>query len=237
VKKIADARARLLGPTIGRWGQLQEWLEDRDDPDDHHRHTSHLVGVYPGHHISATRTPELARAAEVSLRARSDTGDSRRSWTWPWRCALWARLRTTDCHRMLDGYVACSLLPNLIATHPPLQLDGSYGITAGIAEMLLQSHAGELDLLPGVDRALWPSGSFRGLRGRGGFEVSLVWGHGKLESAELLSRRGGTVELRSTPLPVRAEGEGGAVTALTRTQQGTVTLRTQPGARYRLRFD
>jgi alpha-L-fucosidase 2 len=236
VKRVADARARLLGPKIGRWGQLQEWVEDRDDSDDHHRHTSHLVGVYPGHHISASRTPELAKAAEVSLRARSDTGDSRRSWTWPWRCALWARLRSTDCHRMLDGYVAHNLLPNLMATHPPLQLDGSYGISAGIAEMLLQSHAGELALLPGVDRALWPSGSFRGLRGRGGFEVSLAWKDGTLEGGEIVSRRGGLLELRSDPPPVSVESDSGTELAATRTPRGTVTLRTQPGARYRLRF-
>jgi alpha-L-fucosidase 2 len=237
VRRIADARSRLLGPKVGRWGQLMEWVEDRDDPDDHHRHTSHLVGVYPGHHVSAARTPELAKAAEVSLRARSDTGDSRRSWTWPWRCALWARLRTPDCHRMLDGYVTHNLLPNLIATHPPLQLDGSYGITAGIAEMLLQSHAGEVDLLPGVDLTRWPSGSFRGLRARGGFEVSLSWKDGKLASVELLSTRGGPLELRSSPLPARVEDEGGATVPLRRTVRSTVSFGTKRDARYRLRFD
>lgn len=235
VEKISGARSRLLGPRIGRWGQLQEWVEDRDEPDDHHRHTSHLVGVYPGRHISASRTPELARAAEVSLRARSETGDSRRSWTWPWRCALWARLRATDGHRMLDGYVTHSLLPNLIATHPPLQLDGSYGITAAIAEMLLQSHAGELDLLPGVDLARWPSGSFRGLRARGGFHVSLAWKDGRLESGEVLSHRGGEVELRSRPLPSSVDIDGTPI-AVVRTPRETVTFGTTAGARYRLRF-
>jgi alpha-L-fucosidase 2 len=237
VRRIADARSRLLGPKIGRWGQLMEWMEDRDDPDDHHRHTSHLVGVYPGHHISTARTPELAKAAEVSLRARSETGDSRRSWTWPWRCALWARLRTPDCHRMLDGYVAYNLLPNLIATHPPLQLDGSFGLTAGIAEMLLQSHAGEVDLLPGVDRSLWPSGSFRGLRARGGFELAVAWKDGRLASAELLSTRGGPVELRATPLPSRVDGEDGAAVPLRHTVRSTVSFGTKRGMRYRLRFE
>jgi alpha-L-fucosidase 2 len=236
-RRIADARSRLLGPQIGRWGQLMEWAEDRDERDDNHRHTSHLVGVYPGHHVSVARTPELAHAAEVSLRARNETGDSRRSWTWPWRCALWARLRTPDGHQMLDGYVQHSLLPNLIATHPPLQLDGSYGITAAIAEMLLQSHAGEVDLLPGVDRSRWPSGSFRGLRARGGFEVSLSWRDGTLTTAELLSTRGGPVELRSTPLPARAEDEGGAPVPLRRTVRDTVSLGTKRGGRYRLAFD
>lgn len=237
VRRIADARSRLLGPKVGRWGQLMEWTEDRDDPDDHHRHTSHLVGVYPGHHVSVARTPELAKAAEVSLRARSDTGDSRRSWTWPWRCALWARLRTPDCHRMLDGYVTYNLLPNLIATHPPLQLDGSFGITAGIAEMLLQSHAGEVDLLPGVDRGRWPSGSFRGLRARGGLEVTVAWRDGKLVSGELLSTRGGPVEVRSTPLPKRVEDESGSAVPLRTTVRSTVSFGTRRGGRYRLRFD
>lgn len=237
VRRIADARSRLLGPKVGRWGQLMEWSEDRDDPDDHHRHTSHLIGVYPGHHVTVARTPALAKAAEVSLRARSDTGDSRRSWTWPWRCALWARLRTPDSHRMLDGYVMHSVLPNLLATHPPLQLDGSYGITAGICEMLLQSHAGEVDLLPGVDRVAWPAGSFRGLRARGGFEVSAAWKDGTLESAELVSTRGGPIELRSTPLPKRVEDEAGSAVALRSTVRGTVSFGTKRNARYRLRFD
>src|SRR5690606_30479057 len=110
VQQVAAAQPRLLGPQVGRWGQLQEWSVDRDDPKDQHRHTSHLIGVYPGRQISVSRTPEWARAATVSLKSRGDTGDSRRSWTWPWRCALWSRLGASDCHRMIDGLIQHNLL-------------------------------------------------------------------------------------------------------------------------------
>jgi len=236
VLRIAEARERLLLPGIGRFGQLKEWTLDRDDPDDHHRHTSHLVGVFPGRSISVRGTPELAKAAEVSLRARSDTGDSRRSWTWPWRAAIWARLGTKDGHRMLDGYVAHNLLPNLIATHPPLQLDGSYGISAGIAEMLLQSHAGELHLLPGVDLSLWPTGSFRGLRARGGFEVSARWHERKIAGVEILSTLGGPVEVRSEPLPVRVVDDQGAPLGAAKAPGGTLRFDTESARRYRLEY-
>jgi len=236
VTRIAEARERLLMPGIGRFGQLKEWVEDRDDPEDHHRHTSHLVGVFPGRSISVRQTPALAKAAEVSLRARSDTGDSRRSWTWPWRAAIWARLGTKDAHRMLDGYVAYNLLPNLIATHPPLQLDGSYGISAGIAEMLLQSHAGELHLLPGVDREVWPTGSFRGLRARGGFEVSARWQDRMLAEVEIVSTLGGPVEVRSEPLPARVVDDKGAPLRTTKVPGGTLRFSTESTRRYRLEY-
>jgi alpha-L-fucosidase 2 len=236
MQRVADAKERLVMPAIGRWGQLQEWVDDRDDPDDHHRHTSHLVGVFPGRSISVTRTPALAKAAEVSLRARSDTGDSRRSWTWPWRCALWARLGMPDGHRMLDGYVTHNLLPSLIATHPPLQLDGSYGITAGIAEMLVQSHAGEIQLIPGVDFAVWPSGSFRGLRARGGFTIGARWQAGRLVAAEIESDLDRTVEIRSSPLPARVLGENGAAVRTAEKAGGTLEFATMKNGRYRLEF-
>ena len=189
--KIAGMRDRLDGPRIGRWGQLQEWREDRDDPDDRHRHTSHLFALYPGRQISPRRTPELAQAAMVSLEARGETGDSRRSWTWPWRCAMWARLqRPEKAHHMIVGLLHYNTLPNLITTHPPLQLDGSFGITAGICEMLLQSHAGEVQLLPACPQA-WPDGHFSGLRARGGFVVEAAWRGQRVTKATILSQRGG----------------------------------------------
>jgi alpha-L-fucosidase 2 len=236
VTRVKSARDKLYPPKVGRWGQLQEWIEDRDDPADHHRHTSHLIGVFPGRHISVTETPEWAKAAEVSLRARGDTGDSRRSWTWPWRAALWARLGQTDGHRMIDGLIAHNLLPNLITTHPPLQLDGNFGITAAIAEMLMQSHAGEISLLPGVDRAVWPNGAFRGLRARGGFEVSARWADGDLVSAEIIARSGGPVSLRSKRAVRAVSGPNGAVT-VARSARGTFQFETQTGEHYRVDFE
>ncbi|MGD0093824.1 MAG: glycoside hydrolase N-terminal domain-containing protein [Planctomycetota bacterium] len=119
---LAKLRDRLLGPKIGRWGQLQEWVADRDDPKDQHRHTSHLFAVYPGKQISMTKTPDFAKAAKISLEARGESGDSRRSWTWPWRCAMWARFREGEkAHHMIEGLLKYNTLPNLLANHPPMQ--------------------------------------------------------------------------------------------------------------------
>jgi alpha-L-fucosidase 2 len=181
---------RLVGPRVGKWGQLQEWMEDRDDPKDDHRHTSHLFAVYPGRQISPAETPEFAKAAAVSLEARGETGDARSSWTWPWRCAIWARLGQGDkAAHMIDGLIQYNLLPNMIATHPPLQLDGSFGIVAGMCEMLVQSHAGQIQLLPALPAA-WPNGSVTGLRARGGFEVGIEWKDGRLVAATVKSLTG-----------------------------------------------
>lgn len=194
--RVADLRRRLLGPKIGKWGQLQEWVEDRDDPNDRHRHTSHLFAVYPGRQISVAQTPELAQAAEVSLKARGETGDSRRSWTWPWRCGIWARLQNGEmAHHMIEGLLTYNILPNLLGNHPPLQLDGSFGITAGICEMLVQSHAGEIHLLPALPKA-WPNGSAQGLRARGGLEVEITWKDGRATSAKLKATVAGRHKIR-----------------------------------------
>jgi alpha-L-fucosidase 2 len=188
--KIKSMQQRLLGPKIGRWGQLQEWVQDRDNPKDGHRHTSHLFAVYPGHQISLEKTPELAKAAAISLEARGETGDSRRSWTWPWRCALWARLgNAAKCHHMIYGLLKYNTMNNLITTHRPLQLDGSFGITGGICEMLLQSHTGTIALMPAIPKE-WSNGSAIGLKARGGFSVNQTWQDGKLTTAIIVSQAG-----------------------------------------------
>lgn len=195
-ERIADMRERLDGPRIGKWGQLQEWIEDRDDPKDQHRHTSHLFAVYPGRQISIAKTPKLAKAAAISLKARGESGDSRRSWTWPWRCALWARLQQGEqSHRMIKGLLKYNMLDNFITTHPPLQLDGSFGITAGMCEMLVQSHAGEIHLLPAIPTA-WTDGSVKGLVARGGYEVDITWADGKLTKATIHSMQGNDCIIR-----------------------------------------
>ncbi len=202
--QLKERIKRLPPMQIGKWGQLQEWMHDWDNPKDNHRHVSHLYGLYPSNQISPYRHPKLFEAAKTSLVAR---GDESTGWSMGWKVNLWARL--------LDGNHALKLIqdqltpsiqpeggqkggtyPNLFDAHPPFQIDGNFGCTAGIAEMLVQSHDGAIHVLPALPDA-WQKGSISGIKARGGFELDVKWEDSKPGEVAIRSSQGGNCRIRS----------------------------------------
>jgi alpha-L-fucosidase 2 len=236
-RQVIAARRRLPPLRIGKYGQLQEWAEDYDEPDPGHRHISHLFALHPGNRITPRGTPELAAAARISLERRLTHGGGHTGWSRAWIINYWARLEDAEkAHENVTALLARSTLPNLLDTHPPFQIDGNFGGTAGVAEMLLQSHAGEIHLLPALPRA-WPHGRFRGLRARGGVQGSLTWLDGRATAGELKATASGRHRVRPPRGQRIASVRVGDQPVTTETdQEGVVTLSMRNGMTYTLAF-
>lgn len=231
--RLRETLDRLPAMKIGRHGQIQEWTEDYDEPEPGHRHMSHLFALHPGDQITPRGTPEFAEAARRVLERRLEHGGGHTGWSRAWIVNFYARLGDgASAYEHLHALLAHSTNPNLLDTHPPFQIDGNFGGTAGIAEMLLQSHAGEVHLLPALPPA-WPTGRVGGLRARGGFEVDIAWCDGRLTEARVRASRGGECRVRC---------DGGVVVSLnaspvehTRPDGETLVFQARAGHEYRLR--
>ena len=232
-RRLREAAGRLPETRIGKHGQIQEWAEDYDEPEPGHRHMSHLFALHPGDEITPGGTPRLAAAARRVLERRLEHGGGQSGWSRAWIINFYARLGDGEAaYEHLQALLARSTNPNLLDSHPPFQIDGNFGGAAGIAEMLLQSHAGKVHLLPALPNA-WLTGRVRGLRARGGFEVDIAWAEGRLADASVRATRDGECRVRSdAALTVDLNG---APVEHTSDDDGVVAFRARAGHTYRLR--
>jgi alpha-L-fucosidase 2 len=236
VEVLKEKRSRIAPNQVGQHGQLQEWLEDRDDPENQHRHVSHLWGLHPGSEIHPTTTPELAEACKVSLAHRGDGGTG---WSRAWKINFWARLLDGDhSYLLLKNMMVPAgsestgprkrggLYDNLFDAHPPFQIDGNFGVTSGVTEMLLQSHLrneeGDYfqDILPALPSKL-STGKISGIKGRGGFEISISWEQGELLELNVKSLLGKKLILRYSGALTKMETTKGEDYTFTSTDFGS----------------
>jgi len=240
--RLTEALGKLPPHQVGRHGQLQEWIEDFEETEPHHRHVSHLYGLHPGRQITRQGTPELAQAARVTLNRRGDDGTG---WSLAWKMNFWARLGDGDrAHQLFRTLLRPAqgsgvnmsngggTFPNLFDAHPPFQIDGNFGGCAGIAEMLLQSHAGEIEILPALPKA-WAKGQVTGLRARGGYTVDVAWEKGLAREVAVGVPEPGPVRVRMASAPASVRGPGG-VHPVQRLDGGAVEFVAPVAGRYTL---
>lgn len=235
--KLVGARDRLAPLKIGRYGQLQEWQEDYDEVDPGHRHISHLFALHPGNRITLRGTPELAKAARISLERRLANGSGHTGWSRAWIINFWSRFEEGEkAHENIQALLARSTLTNLLDTHPPFQIDGNFGGTAAMAEMLLQSHAAEISILPALPNA-WATGSISGLRARGAVGVDINWRDGRATSVILRPKLDGVYKVRMPKGQQLANvSQNNRTVHFENVGDGTTKLRLTGGNEYHLRF-
>ena len=226
--EVAEARTRLIPPKIGKSGMLQEWAVDYEQMEEKHRHFSHMYGLFPGNVISAKRTPQFIDACKAVLEQRGDggTGFSR-----AWKMALWARLYDGErANHIFKGYIKEQAYPQLFAKcFTPLQVDGSFGVTAAITEMLMQSHEGVIDLLPALPGD-WKTGHFTGVCARGGFELNMYWQNGQISKLEVHSKYGGVCRINPGTSIKAIDGQ--KLNQLKTNNDGSVEFETRVGQTY-----